>query len=82
MTMTMTPPVRKPDDPTVHLKEQSGAEEALCGRQPDGINDILVDTLDDDPVVDCDVCREMAGDSDVLYDYGDEADDPFDFEED
>ena len=71
--MTMTPTIRKPDDPTVHLKDQSGPAggepEAVCGRIPDGLVDILVDTLDDDPVVDCPVCRELEEDFDDPFDY-------------
>ena len=76
--MTMTPTIRKPDDPTVHLKDLTtqgiDVPQAVCGRIPDpaGLQDILVDTLNDDPVVDCDVCRELSWDEDDTEEDGDD----------
>lgn len=70
--MTMpTPPIFNPEAPVVHLSTWPGATlpEAVCGRPIDGIADIMVDTLDDDPVVDCPVCRELEQDNPDPWDY-------------
>ena len=65
MTTTAKAPV-----PVVHLKSREEDDTAVCGHKPQDAGDILVDTLDDDPVVDCLVCRDLE----------DDADDPFDYE--
>lgn len=68
---------------TVHLENPEEKGVALCGNDPkngEGL-DVLVDTLDDDPMVDCPVCRDLETGEDEDYadeEAGEEWDDPFD----
>ena len=65
----MTTQIFNPAEPTVHLKSREEDDTAVCGNKPQDDGDILVDTLDDDPVVDCPVCRELEQDNPDPWDY-------------
>ena len=61
--------IAKAPEPVVHLKSREEDDTAVCGHKPQDAYDILVDTLDDDPVVDCPVCRDLEDDEDDPFDH-------------